>query len=171
MPKSKYESHVQPKLALIEKWARDGLTHDEIAKNLGITQSTWYKYINLHAELAECLIVGRDVANAQVVNALFQSCIGFDYEEEVMTPKGEIKQITRHAKPNVGAITFWLKNKMPEEWADKQEIEHSGEVKKIEERQYHVIQELVGQDEDVADRLLSAFRAKRNKEGSGAGKS
>lgn len=36
MAKSKYFTHVEPKLTLVEGWARDGLTDEQIAKNLGI---------------------------------------------------------------------------------------------------------------------------------------
>ena len=43
LAKSKWES-VQAKLQLIEKWARDGLREDQIAKNLGISVSTLETY-------------------------------------------------------------------------------------------------------------------------------
>lgn len=48
MAKSKYESIVEPKLVVIEGWDRNGLTIEKIAKNLGISKVTFYKYIRTH---------------------------------------------------------------------------------------------------------------------------
>jgi transposase len=39
MAKSKWDQ-VQSKIHLVEKWARDGLREDQIAKNLGISVTT-----------------------------------------------------------------------------------------------------------------------------------
>lgn len=36
MAKSKYFTYVEPKLKLVEGWARDGLTDEQIYNNLGI---------------------------------------------------------------------------------------------------------------------------------------
>ena len=55
MAKSKYETHVKDKLILIEAWARNGLTDEQIAKNLGIGKTTFYKYLSEHNELSELL--------------------------------------------------------------------------------------------------------------------
>lgn len=44
--KSKYQSHVEPKLIEDEGWARDGLIDEQIAKNLGVAYSTFKTYIN-----------------------------------------------------------------------------------------------------------------------------
>ena len=71
MAKSKYFTHVEPKLKLVECWARDGLTDEQIANNLGIAYST----------------------------------LG-----------------------DTTAQIFWLKNRKPQQWRDKKDIEHSGEV-------------------------------------------
>ncbi len=51
----------------------------------------------------------------------------------------------------------------------KEKVEHSGEVNTKNEQQYHVIQELVNSDEEVADRLLSAFRGRSNLRSGGEG--
>ena len=47
MAKSKWEQ-VQDKLILVEGWARDGLTDEQIANNLGISKDTFYKYKKEH---------------------------------------------------------------------------------------------------------------------------
>lgn len=52
---------------------------------------------------------------------------------------------------------------------DRVNVDISGEVKTKDERQYHVIQELVNADEEVADRLLSAFRGRSDIRSGGEG--
>ena len=45
-------------------------------------------------------------------------------------PSGEIvqTQIRKYYPPDTTAGIFWLKNRKPAEWRDKQEVEHSGNV-------------------------------------------
>ena len=54
MAKSKWEE-VKDKLILVEGWAREGLTNEQIADNLGIGKTTFYRMIKDHSELLEHL--------------------------------------------------------------------------------------------------------------------
>ena len=47
MAKSKWDK-VKDKLILVEGWARDGLTDEQIANNLGINVATLYRYKKQH---------------------------------------------------------------------------------------------------------------------------
>lgn len=128
-PPRKYETHVKPKLLLIEAWARDGLTVEQIADNLGIAKSTFCVYQNKHTELSDALKNGREVIDVMVENALLKAALGYDYrEEELNKVTGEPIELWRVAHPNTTALIFWLKNRKPRQWRDKQEIEHSGEA-------------------------------------------
>lgn len=139
MAKSKYESIVKPKLIVIEGWARNGLTIEQIAKNLGISKVTFYKYMNEHIELSEHLKKGKEVVDIEVENALLKRALGYKYEEvtkELLknkkTGKEELrvtKVVTKEVQPDTTAQIFWLKNRRPEDWRDKKDIEHSGNIK------------------------------------------
>lgn len=126
---SKYETHVEPKLLLIEAWARDGLTLDQIADNLGIAKSTLCDYQNQYSDLADALKNGREVIDVMVENALLKAALGYDYtEEELNKVTGEPIALRKVAHPNTTALIFWLKNRKPGAWRDKQDIEHSGDA-------------------------------------------
>lgn len=139
MAKSKYESIIKPKLIVIEGWARNGLTIEQIAKNLGISKVTFYKYMNEHIELSEHLKKGKEVVDIEVENALLKRALGYKYEEvtkELLknkkTGKEELrvtKVVTKEVQPDTTAQIFWLKNRRPEDWRDKKDIEHSGNIK------------------------------------------
>lgn len=146
--KSKWED-VKEKLILVEGWARNGLTEEQIAKNLGIGVSTLSKYKVEHIEIVEALKKGKEIVDFEVENALLKRALGYKYTEvtkERILRKDERGQpsvdihgfptyemvVTRTVKkevaPDTTAQIFWLKNRKPKQWRDKQDIEHSGNV-------------------------------------------
>ncbi|RXM69420.1 transposase [Clostridium tetani] len=150
MAKSKYETNVKDKLILVEGWARNGLTDEQIAKNLGIGLTTFYKYKKEHSELSEALKKGKEVIDFEVESALLKRALGYEYEEvtqERVLRKDErgqpitdihgfplyemvvTKKVKKEVTPDTTAQIFWLKNRKPQEWRDKRDIEHSGNMK------------------------------------------
>ena len=113
----------EEKLELVSYWAKQGLIDTQIAENMGIAPSTLYEWKKKYSELSDALKDGKEVADAQVFNALHQSAIGFHYLEEVVTNTGEVVTVKKYSKPNVTAQIYWLKNRVPDDWRDKQEIE------------------------------------------------
>lgn len=126
---SKYHSNVEPKLLLIEAWARDGVTEADICKNLDVNNTSWIEYKKEYPELAKALKNGREVIDVMVENALLKAALGYEYtEEELNKMTGKPIELRKTAHPNTTALIFWLKNRKPKEWRDKQELEHSGDV-------------------------------------------
>lgn len=102
MAKGKYEKWLKEEnLLLLEGWARDGLTDEQIAKNIGITVSTFYEWKKKYSEISESLKKGKEVVDYEVENALLSSALG----------------------GNTTAQIFWLKNRRPDKWRDKQKEE------------------------------------------------
>lgn len=134
MAKSKYETNVKDKLLLVESWARNGLTDEQIAKNLGIAVSTLNDYKNKYPEFMESLKRGKEVIDIEVENALLKRALGYKYDEVTKelnetTGKLEIsKVITKEVIPDTTAQIFWLKNRKPGEWRDRKELDHSGNI-------------------------------------------
>lgn len=129
MAKSKYETNVKDKLLLVEAWARNGLTDEQIAKNLGISKDTFYKYKKEHIDFSDSLKRGKEVIDIEVENALLKRALGYNYNEvtkELCKDKetGEetlvvTKVVTKEVIPDTTAQIFWLKNRKPGEWRDK----------------------------------------------------
>ncbi|QIK58283.1 helix-turn-helix domain-containing protein [Erysipelothrix sp. HDW6A] len=132
-------------LLRIQGWARDGLTNEDIAKNIGINPKTLYDWINKWPEIEKALRLGKEPADRKVENALFNKAVGYTYIEEVPIKTKEVLynengkrkseketihmvEVTKHVPPETTAAIFWLKNRKPGDWRDKQEVEHSGEV-------------------------------------------
>lgn len=132
MAKSKWETHVKDKLILIEGWARNGLTDEQIAKNLGIAYSTLREYRERYSALSAALKRGKEVVDTEVENALLKRALGYTYEEETIEELAngstKTKTVTKHIPGDTTAQIFWLKNRKPDVWRDKTAIEHSGEL-------------------------------------------
>ena len=132
MAKSKWEDK-KDELTLIEGWARDGLTNEQIAENLGIGKTTFYKMIKEHSELSEHLKKGKEVIDYEVENALLKRALGYKYEEKTyesiydkeldIHTERLTKRVTKQVAPDTTALIFWLKNRKPKQWRDKVDIE------------------------------------------------
>lgn len=112
MAKSKWEE-VKEKLVLIEGWARDGLTNEQIADNLGISKDTFYEYQKKHSDFSDSLKKGKEVVDYQVENALLKNAL----------------------EGNVTAQIYWLNNRKPKQWKNKREKTESNneEITKVQQ--------------------------------------
>ena len=125
-------------LLLISAWARDGLTMEQISKNMDISPTTLYDWRNKQSKIADALKRSRELADIEVENALYKRAIGYDYEEETVEdgPKGKkIIHTKKCVAPDVTAQIFWLKNRKPAVWRDRKnevEADESGETGAIE---------------------------------------
>lgn len=126
MASGKYQEWLTEEgLLKIEGWARDGLTDEQISHNMGIRRETLYDWKKKYPNITNVLKRGKEVVDRQVENALYRTALGFEYEEETVTNDGMIVTTKKYSKPNTTAQIFWLKNRKPNEWRDKQEIENT----------------------------------------------
>jgi len=125
--KSKYDPDITPEIA--EQYARDGLTNDEIAQKLGISTSTLYNWQKKYVEFLEALKKGKQVVDAKVEKALLKRALGYDYEEIKVTVnesgQKRVEKTKKQVKPDTTAQIFWLKNRLPDKWRDKHEIDQN----------------------------------------------
>ena len=98
MAKGKYQKWLEPDgLILLEGWARDGLTNEQISKNMGISRETLNEWKKTYSDISDALKKGRQVTDYMVESALLQSALD----------------------GNVAAQIFWLKNRAAKKWKDK----------------------------------------------------
>ena len=76
MAKGKYEKWLKEEnLLLLEGWARDGLTDEQIAKNMGVSYSTLKDWKNRYSAILAALKKGKEVVDYEVENALLSSAL------------------------------------------------------------------------------------------------
>jgi len=110
---AKIDEWLEPdKLILLEGWARDGLTDEQIMKNMGIhSKSTFYGYKKDYPNFSNAIKKGKEVVDFEVENALLKNALD----------------------GNVTAQIFWLKNRRKEQWREKIEYStDSNEISKLD---------------------------------------
>lgn len=161
MAKGKYEYWLTPDgLLRIQGWARDGLTDEQIAKNMGIARDTLIEWKKKYSDISDTLKRGKDVADREIENALYERAHGgtrqvkktfkvkrtyYDEQgrkcekEELKTALDEI-----YIPGDTTAQIFWLKNRMPEKWRDKQEVKVSGALENEKTKLDELIRQMRG---------------------------
>lgn len=139
MAKGKYQEWLTEEgLLQLESWARNGLTDEQIASNMGITPKTLYRWKEQYCQICQSLKRGKEVVDIQVENALLKRALGYSYKEvtreKIFNPEtGQYelmptKEVTKEVVPDTTAQIFWLKNRRPEQWRDKRDVSVEGEL-------------------------------------------
>lgn len=152
----------------IEGWARNGLTDEQIAHNMGISRSTLNEWKKKYSDISDTLKRGKEVVDIMVENSLLKRALGYEYTEKKYAqaemaeeehylrkqiavnqykldhPGATLEEIrfvemsvskyksvlveekTKEVAPDVTAQIFWLKNRKPDDWRDKQQNEITG---------------------------------------------
>lgn len=98
-------------LILLQGWARDGLTDEQIAHNIGINTATLYDWKKKYPNISNALKKGKEVVDFAVENALLKKALAGD----------------------VTAMIFWLKNRRRDKWRDRYDMRtNEPELRKVE---------------------------------------
>lgn len=118
------------------------LTDAEMAKEMGISSSTFYEWLKKHPEMSEAVTRARTGADARAVNesverSLLETALGgvrvlkkpmklkttsFDSRgRRVESEKLVYADEEIYVPPNVKAQIFWLTNREPERWRNRVE--------------------------------------------------
>lgn len=108
-----------------------GATDKDLADLFEVTETTINNWKTEHPQFFESIKKGKQEADTVIAESLFKRAKGYSHRDvHISNYKGQITitKLTKHYPPDTTAAIFWLKNRKPEAWRDKQEVEHSGEV-------------------------------------------
>ena len=137
--RGKYEDWLtEDGLLKVQGWARAGLSNEQIAHNIGINKDTLYEWQKRFSDFSDALKKGKEVVDREVENAVLKRALGYEYDEVTQEPVTDkdtgttemrvTKRVTKQIVPDVTAQIFWLKNRKPDEFRDKRDVELSGSV-------------------------------------------
>lgn len=122
-----------------EKLCRKGFIDKELADFFEVNVDTIYEWKKVHESFSDALKRGKEHSDNAVVNALYNRAIGYEYEEVKIETGGETEKTTTTTKQLAGDTTaqiFWLKNRRPSEWKDKQHTESTVKVIKADDNEW-----------------------------------
>lgn len=102
-----------------------GAIDKDLANFFEVTEQTVNNWKIDFPEFFESLKLGKEESDNRVKESLYRRATGYSHpEEKVFNHQGEIisHQTTKHYPPDSTAMIFWLKNRQPEEWRDRQEL-------------------------------------------------
>ena len=113
-----------------------GATDIELASFFDVCESTINNWKKEHPEFLASIKKGKEIADAKVAQALFHRAIGYQAPDlDIKMYEGAIIETpyTKHYPPDATSAIFWLKNRQPKFWRDKQVTEHEGglEIKPV----------------------------------------
>lgn len=120
----KYDPGRHPEEA--RKLALLGLTNEQIAEFFEIDVATFYRWQDAFPEFCEAVRRGKVIADGEVAASFYKRATGYEYDsEKVFCSEGEIirADTTTHVPPDPGAALNWLKNRQPDKWRDKRQLE------------------------------------------------
>jgi hypothetical protein len=101
----------------------------ELADFFNVCVNTIGNWRRQHPEFARAIMVGKDEADERVVKSLYQRATGYSYDAvKIFCNKdGTVTEVEyrEHMPPEMAAIMFWLKNRRPNQWRERSEIEIS----------------------------------------------
>ena len=122
MPKKPGPKTIKLDPARVEAVAAMGGTNGQIAAGLGVSEGTLFNVRKRDPEVDAAITRGKDKADIQVIGALFRNAIG-QVQVRQIDARGRARVITEGTKPDTTACIFWLKNRRPKEWRDRQQID------------------------------------------------
>jgi len=104
-----------------------GATDKELASFFDVTESTITNWKREHPKFLVSLKQGKAIADAKVANSLYKSALGGHYitKEKSLLVDGavQIVKLSEQVPPNSTSQIFWLKNRQPDKWRDKVDID------------------------------------------------
>ena len=123
---------------IVKALAASGMIDREICSVLNVTQATLINWKRDHPELVQAFAEGKAIPDTKIEMSLFRRATGTEVEEIIRdriynpeTEKQELvetRRILKQIPPDPTSMIFWLKNRKPKDWRDKQDVEHSGSI-------------------------------------------
>lgn len=103
-----------------------GATDKDLADFFEVHVDTINEWKKVYIEFSYSLKRGKQIADATIAESLYHRAKGYEHEDvDIKMYEGNIIEtpLIKHYPPDTTAAIFWLKNRQPKEWRDKQDIE------------------------------------------------
>jgi hypothetical protein len=114
-------------LEKVKSLVAQGKTDAQMAKFFGVNVDTWHEWKKVHPSFSDALKDWKVEADVKVEASLYDRARGYSHPEEKIfcNAAGEVTRVetVKHYPPDPTSMIFWLKNRQPEKWRDRQDID------------------------------------------------
>ena len=121
-PKSKFDS---VDLGQLKSLVEHGYSDKEIAEFFGMALRTYLEYKQNNKEFQKLTFEWKDEADKRVERSLWERANGYSHPDtHISNYQGDVTktEIIKHYPPDPVSMIFWLKNRHPDRWRDKQDV-------------------------------------------------
>lgn len=126
MPAGRPSKYNDLDLTKVQKLANKGWSDVEMADFFGVDESTWTRWKQKHPDFRTSLKDWKTEADSRVERSLYERAMGYTHKEDkIFNNNGEplVVPTEKHYPPDATSAIFWLKNRKPDEWRDKKEVD------------------------------------------------
>jgi hypothetical protein len=108
------------------KLCRLGATDKDLASFFNVCEATINNWKKEDNGFLESLRAGKMEADNEVANSLYKRATGYEHEDTYLSNYEGRVSLTPYIKrypPDATSMIFWLKNRRPDLWRDKQELD------------------------------------------------
>lgn len=108
-----------------------GATDADLADFFEVSIRTVERWRSQFPEFCRSIKEAKAEADNRVERSLYQKAVGYTFDSvKIFQHQGEIinAPYREHVPPDTTAAIFWLKNRRKDEWRDKHEHEHTGQM-------------------------------------------
>lgn len=96
-------------------------TDKQLADFFGVNPSTIYEWKNKHPSFSKAVREGKDFADANVANSLYNRAVGGVTIKKERVVDGSIVELKEELAPDVNAAGMWLRARQPKVWRERTE--------------------------------------------------
>ena len=123
---SKLDEFTEFDFRQVEILASYGLTDSQMAAAFSVSEVTWNAWKKKNEKFLKSLKKGKEAADEMVLRSLYHRACGFSHpEDKIFNDNGKplIVSTIKRYPPAPTSMIFWLKNRQPEKWRDKQDLD------------------------------------------------
>jgi hypothetical protein len=114
--------------AIARKMCELGALDRDLAEAFGVSDRSIRAWKHQHPEFCAALELGKDIPDNNVKRSLYNRAVGYSFDSEKLFVDRDGCEhrmpYVEHVPPDVVAGIFWMKNRDPENWRDRQQVDH-----------------------------------------------
>jgi hypothetical protein len=145
-------------IPVVKDFSDSGLSQEQMAQLLRIATQTLWDWMKKNPDFSDAVKGGKGISDDKVERSLYERALGYSHpEDQIFQFQGSpvIVPTVKHYPPDATSAIFWLKNRRPENWRERLELEIVGKLNELAVGMGNIVLSYVPVDkkEECAEKL------------------